>query len=156
MAVSHQPTLTPMSVDTGADRIPKVAESSNSSRPSSCVVPNPPPQDTLLSRAREMWAQVGKHEWVSKQHVEPLDQDGKSVLLDWLECVDDHGKSWKCGVPLDHPDTWCEHAPITRVHRAVAHVRMHLGLRPYPCGGLCGTSDWCVMGGNSTARPLFC
>jgi hypothetical protein len=134
-----------MSLYSAADRLSKAVESGDSLLRGSSAIPNLDAEDTVLLHALKTWSQVAKQEWVTKQQEEPLDQDGKSVLLDWLKCVDDVGKSWKCIVPLGHSGAWCEHVPINRVHRAIAHVRMHLGLRPYPCGGLCGTVDWYVV-----------
>jgi len=144
-APTHRPSSTPMSLNNAADRLSKPAESGDSSIQGPAAIPNLDAENTVLFHALERWAQVTTQEWVAKQQVEPLDQTGKSVLLDWLKGADDMGKSWKCVVPLGHSTTWCEHAPINRVHRAIAHVRMHLELRPYPCGGLCGMSDWCVL-----------
>ena len=131
-----------MSLYNAADRLSGAVKSSDSSFRRSFEAPNLGADDTVLFRTRETWAEVTRQEWVAKQQVEPLDREGKSVLLEWLKCLDDEGKSWKCIAPLGHPKAWCEHAPINRVHRALAHVRNHLGVRPYPCGGLCGTSEW--------------
>lgn len=145
-----------MSLPSTTNPISKAAESSDYSLQGPSVVPNLCAEDKILFHARETWAQLTKQEWVINQQVEPFDQDGKSVLLNWLKYVDDNRKSWKCIAPLDDPKGWCEHTPINRVHRAIAHVRTHLGIRPYACGGLCGTSNWCVTWVLPMPLRLFC
>jgi hypothetical protein len=101
-------------------------------------------EDRNLERDRESWNQLLKQSWVRRQELEPLRASGESILLDWLDGFET-GKLWTCAVPLDQPQTRCEHAPFNRMHRAMAHIRMHLGLRPYACGGRCRMSGWYVL-----------
>jgi hypothetical protein len=103
-----------------------------------------------LEQDRKAWNHVLKRPWVLRQEVEPLRSNGESILLDWLDSAET-GKLWTCAVPLESPQTRCEHAPFNRIHRAIAHIRVHLGVRPYVCGGKCRISGWYVP----AARPLL-
>ena len=98
-----------------------------------------------LEQDRESWNQLLEQLWVLRQGVEPRGPSGESTLLDWLDSAETgKGKMWTCAVPLDPPQTRCEHAAFNRIHRAIAHIRVHLGVRPYPCGGKCGMASWYV------------
>lgn len=100
-------------------------------------------EDRNLEQDRRAWNRLLKQAWVLRQGVEPRRPSGESVLLDWLDCAET-GKLWICAVPLDSPLTRCEHAAFNRIHRALAHIRGHLGVRPYACGGKCRVSGWYV------------
>jgi len=100
-------------------------------------------KDRNLEQDRELWRRLLKQPWVLKQEIEPRKSNGESVLLDWLDGVET-GKLWTCAVPLDSPQTRCEHAAFNRIHRALAHIRGHLEVRPYACGGRCRMSGWYV------------
>lgn len=100
-------------------------------------------EDRNLEQDRKLWQQLLKQPWVPKQEVEPRRPDGESILLDWLDSVET-GKLWTCAVPLDPPQTRCEHAAFNRIHRALAHIRGHVGVRPYACGGKCRMLGWYV------------
>jgi len=101
-------------------------------------------EDRDLEKVHKSWNQLLKQPWVRKQEVEPRKPSGESILLDWLE-VAETGKLWTCAVPLDPPQTRCEHAAFNRIHRALAHIRGHLGVRPYACGGRCRMKGWYVL-----------
>lgn len=101
-------------------------------------------EDRNLEQDCELWQQLLRQRWVLRQEVEPRRSDGESILLDWLD-VSETGKLWTCAVPLDPPQTRCEHAEFNRIHRALAHIRGHLGVRPYACGGRCQMAGWYVL-----------
>ena len=70
-----------------------------------------------------------------------MPHEAKSVLAQWLNEVNDE-TAWKCSVPLDDEESWCLHPHFKRFDRALAHVRNHLGLKPFPCEGRCERGDW--------------
>jgi hypothetical protein len=72
-----------------------------------------------------------------------MPHNGKSVLFRWLD-EDEAGTSWTCCVPLNNEGLGCGHAPFKRPDRALAHVRQHLDLKPFPCEGKCGNEGWYV------------
>jgi len=79
--------------------------------------------------------------WYLNQEEEPLNHSGQSILYRWLNLLEtEQKKEWGCCVPLEE-EKWCEYTNI-RQDRAITHVRTHLGLKPYPCEGRCGNSDW--------------
>ena len=93
---------------------------------------------------RENWKINAESDWFKNQELEPLYPfNGKSILIQWLKEVDE-GIGWVCCVPLDSEQSWCDHGPFNRFDRAVAHVRKHLGLRPFRCRGECGWFEWYV------------
>ena len=88
-----------------------------------------------------------KENWYINQEVEPNAWNGKSIFLQWLDKFElDGRKYWKCCVPLDQPEIWCDHKPFLRVDRAITHIRAHLAHKPYPCGGRpnCKQEGWYV------------
>ena len=113
------------------------------------VLPTPPPvvpnQNTpqqSWEADREMWEAYADLDWFKKQDIEPnYPHNGKSILLQWLK-EDDKGMSWTCRAPLDSKAHWCGHGPFKRLDRAIAHVRKHLRLKPFPCQGDCGIEGW--------------
>jgi hypothetical protein len=115
------------------------------------TLPNAPPvlgtANTLLeswTADRKAWEAYEEEDWFMRQIFEPLlPHNGRSILIRWLKDVVE-GKSWTCCVPLDVEESWCDHGPFTRLDRAVAHVRRHLDLKPFPCGGQCGNEEWYV------------
>jgi hypothetical protein len=83
-------------------------------------------------------------EWFKDHNVEPnMPHNGRSILIQWLD-EDDEGISWTCCVPLESEASWCGNGPFRRMDRALAHVREHIGLKPFPCKGRCGTEGWYV------------
>ena len=93
---------------------------------------------------RKNWKLNTELDWFKKQEIEPLYPfNGKSILTQWLKEVNE-GIGWVCSVPLDSEQRWCDHGPFNRLDRAVAHVRKHLNLRPFRCGGECGWVEWYV------------
>jgi len=94
---------------------------------------------------RKMWGAYAKMDWFKNQELEPImPHNSTSILAQWLNEVDE-GKVWECRVPSDTAKTWCDHKPLKRFDRALAHVRTHLGLKPFPCEGRCETDGWYVM-----------
>jgi len=86
--------------------------------------------------------------WYINKDVEPNLWNGKSMLIRWLnEVGTDGNKDLECRVPLDRADNWCG-KPFSRLNRAIAHVRTHLGHEPYLCGGYpnCRQEGWYVRG----------
>ena len=93
---------------------------------------------------RKIWKTYAELDWFKNQELEPyMPHNGKSILIQWLDEVDE-GISWMCCAPLDSDKSWCGHGPFKRLDRAVAHVRKHLDLRPFRCGGDCGRAGWYV------------
>ena len=93
---------------------------------------------------RKNWKTNTELDWFKNQELEPLYPfNGKSILTQWLKEVDE-GIGWVCVVPLDSEQSWCDHEPYNRLDRALAHVRKHLDLRPFRCGGECGWVEWYV------------
>jgi len=90
---------------------------------------------------REEWKALLREMWYLQQEEEPSIYSGKSVLIRWLDNFKPEGETgWTCCVPLEN-ETWCGRR-INHLDRAIAHVRGHLGLRPYPCEGQCGKEIW--------------
>ncbi len=91
---------------------------------------------------RKAWKEHAEEDWFTGQSEEPyLPHNGKSILVRWLN---DEGQGWTCCVPLDVEGRWCDHKPFGRIDRALAHVRKHLNLKPFPCEEHCGTEGWYV------------
>ena len=72
--------------------------------------------------------------WFQKNETEPDNDSKRSILSPFLQ-RSEKGNSYKCrfnscGKSFDRQD------------RALGHVRMHTGYRPFQCGGRCGASDW--------------
>ena len=74
-------------------------------------------------------------DWYINKEVEPT-WNGKSVLVQWLNEVEKDGSMHlECCVPLvDQAEGWCRQR-LPRLDRGIAHVRNHLGHKPYVCGG---------------------
>jgi hypothetical protein len=90
---------------------------------------------------REAWEALSQEKWYLNQEEEPLNHSGKSILVRWVNCLETvEGPCWRCRVPMKI-EGWCPKT-FTRIDRAIAHVRNHLGLKPYPCEGLCGQHNW--------------
>lgn len=102
-------------------------------------------QNTVLESwmaDREMWKEYEEFDWVIGQKVEPyMPHNGRSILVRWLN---DEGQSWTCCVPTNVEGRWCDHKPFGRPDRAIAHVRKHLNLKPFPCERRCGNEEWYV------------
>ena len=119
--------------------------------PAFLVLVGPPPivpnENTLEEKwevDRKNWKIYTDLDWFKKQELEPyMPHNGKSILIQWLNEVEE-GNSWVCCAPLDRQETWCGHGPFKRLDRAIAHVRKHLGLKPFCCGGGCGRAEWYV------------
>ena len=119
-----------------------------SSSPGVPVLHGPPPkvpnQNTPQEKweaARGMWKAYEKLVWFLNQDLEPnMPNEKKSILSQWLNEVEGE-TAWKCVVPLDDEATWCRHPHLRRLDRALAHVRSHLGLKPFPCEGRCERND---------------
>ena len=91
--------------------------------------------------ARKMWMAYEECHWFKNQELEPnMPHEAKSVLAQWLNQVD--VTVWQCVVPLDTEEAWCHHPHLKRFDRALAHVRSHLGLKPFRCDGKCGMNTW--------------
>lgn len=90
---------------------------------------------------RKDWDALSQEPWYLNQVEEPGDNVGKSILARWLAPLEAKDqKGWRCCVPLDG-ETWCKQT-ITRIDRAIVHVRVHLDLKPYPCEGGCNKPNW--------------
>ena len=93
---------------------------------------------------RKVWKAYADLGWFKNQEIEPyMPNNGKSILVRWLN-EDDKGISWTCCAPLDNEEHGCGHEPFRRLDRAIAHVRGHLGLEPFPCKEGCGNEGWYV------------
>ena len=76
-------------------------------------------------------------EWSALRTVEPKDQNGHSVLMEW---VDRRNNIFYCKVPT--PNGRCR-VYNAKKDRILSHVRKdHLNFRPFCCYGVCGTPDW--------------
>ena len=88
--------------------------------------------------------EYNESDWFKNQDIEPLmPNNGRSIFVRWLDGVGE-GQSWTCRVPLNVEGSWCDHKPFGRPDRAIAHVRKHLDLKPFPCAGRCGNEEWYV------------
>lgn len=97
---------------------------------------------------RASFEALKQENWYINKDVEPIIWNGKSMLIRWLNEVETDGnKHLECRVPLERADNWCCKR-FTRLNRAIAHVRMHLGHEPYLCGGYpnCRQEGWYVRG----------
>jgi len=91
---------------------------------------------------RKLWKAYYEFDWCKNQVIEPFMDNGKSVLVRWLDEAGEN-KGWTCCVPLDPEAKWCIH-PFRRLDRALAHIREHLDFKPYPCEGKCRNEEWYV------------
>lgn len=96
---------------------------------------------------RALFEALKREDWYINKEVEPDTWNGKSILTQWLNEVEKDGsKHLECCVPIvDRADHWCR-KPFPRLDRAIAHVRNHLGHKPYECGGYpnCKQEGWYV------------
>ena len=77
-------------------------------------------------------------QWSVMGAVEPKDQSGQSVLMEWVERRP--GNAFYCKVPT--PNGRCR-TFNTKKDRILSHIRKdHLNFRPYCCRGVCGTPNW--------------
>ena len=87
------------------------------------------------------WEGLFQERWYLNQELEPLNHLGRSILCQWLNNSKiERREGWSCCVPLEE-DVWCTQANLS-LDRALAHVRGHLGLKPFPCEGMCGSQYW--------------
>jgi len=71
--------------------------------------------------------------WFQKNEKEPEHDMKRSILSPFLQ-RSERGNSYKCRFDF------CSKS-FDRQDRALGHVRMHIGHRPFQCGGRCGASD---------------
>jgi len=74
--------------------------------------------------------------WFQNNEREPEDGPKRSILSPFLQ-RSEKGNSYKCLFDF------CPKS-FDRQDRALGHVRMHLGHRPFQCVGRCGASEWYV------------
>jgi hypothetical protein len=105
------------------------------------IVPTEASLEERWTKNHEEWSALSQETWYLNQELEPLNHSGHSILDLWLNSFETkERKWWQCRVPLSE-GTWCT-KEINRKDRAIIHVRGHLGLNPFPCGGKCGNIDW--------------
>ena len=76
-------------------------------------------------------------QWSALGIAEPNDQNGQSVLMEWVERRTD---AFYCKVPT--PDGRCK-VYNAKKDRILSHVRKdHLNFRPFLCRATCGTPHW--------------
>lgn len=86
-----------------------------------------------------LWEQTraAAMQWTALGTVEPNDQNGQSVLMEWVERRPD---AFYCKVPT--PKGRCR-TYNAKKDRILSHVRKdHLNFRPFRCRGVCGTPHW--------------
>ncbi|KAG8755141.1 hypothetical protein FRC14_004315 [Serendipita sp. 396] len=106
-------------------------------------------------------------DWVVRNGPEPRDGCGQSLLMGFLSVSDNHGRNsgkkgksqhqkgiiWESrrerenGLVQKKQSTYiCQFRDcgkkLERKDRALSHVRMHLGYRPFVCSGACGVGGW--------------
>jgi len=127
-----------------------IQNSDRSALPVVLILPHAPPilenqnkpEDSWRADLKS-WKEYHESDWFKDQVIEPdLPHNGKSILVRWLKEVGE-GKGWTCCVPLDGEGNRCIR-PFGRPDRALAHVREHLDLKPFPCKGTCRTKGWYV------------
>jgi hypothetical protein len=74
--------------------------------------------------------------WFQNNEKEPEHGSKRSILSPFLQ-RSETGNSYKCRFDF------CTKS-FDRQDRALGHVRMHLGHRPFQCGGRCGALEWYV------------
>jgi hypothetical protein len=90
---------------------------------------------------REAWKALSQEMWYLNQEEEPSTTSGKSILVRWLSFLErKEGHCWQCCVPMQ-VEGWCLRTfPGSRTtDQVLEHIRDHLGLKPYPCEGACGS-----------------
>jgi len=76
-------------------------------------------------------------QWSALGTVEPKDQKGQSVLMEWVER---RINTFHCKVPT--PNGRCR-IYNAKKDRILSHLRKdHLNFRPFCCRGVCGTPHW--------------
>ena len=115
------------------------------------AVPIVPSQNTIHERWEIDCAgfeALKRENWYINKKIEPDTWDRKSILTQWLLEIEGGGsKNLECRVPLmDQAGHWC-HKRFSRPDRAIAHVRTHLGHKPYLCEGYpnCKQEGWYVI-----------
>ena len=86
-----------------------------------------------------LWSQTcaAAAQWSALGIVEPNDQSGQSVLMEW---VDRQADAFYCKVPTLNGRCRVYNSKKDRI---LSHVRKdHLNFRPFRCRGLCGTTHW--------------
>lgn len=68
-----------------------------------------------------------------------FDSSGKSILAQWL--LNLGGQTYACQVPMPGGNGDICGVTKGRLDRALVHVRSHLDLKPFVCGGQC-SKDW--------------
>jgi len=83
--------------------------------------------------------------WLRNNDPEPGDGQNKSILLGFLKAEDPNNPLTclfdDCGKNFYEQD------------RALGHVRMHLGHKPYPCNGQCQDINWYALPLHMLPRP---
>ena len=103
--------------------------------------PNIPGASTTARDANSptLWDQTcaAAVQWSALGMVEPNDQNGQSVLMEWIERRPD---AFYCKAPTSSGR--CK-VYNTKKDRILSHVRKdHLNFRPFRCRGVCGTPNW--------------
>ncbi|KAG8756336.1 hypothetical protein FRC14_003157 [Serendipita sp. 396] len=124
----------------------------------------PPPSPPLCddSHHQRHLLTLATADWVVRNEPEPRDRYGQSLLLRFLSVSDSQsGKMGKASRKQKHLETGREREQgsmqkkqstyvcqfrncgkrLERKDRALSHVRMHLGHRPFVCKGACGVSQ---------------
>ena len=96
----------------------------------------------------ERWQAIREAPWVLANQLEPLNHNGRPILMDWLEDIsppNSKERAWMCQVPSMVDITQRCEETFPQRERGLTHIRSkHLNLRPFLCGGGgdCGTPDW--------------
>jgi hypothetical protein len=85
---------------------------------------------------RQLLTRVVTSSWFQNNEKEPEIGSKRSILSPFLQ-RSERGNSYRCLFDF------CTKS-FDRQDRALGHVRMHLGHRPFQCGGRCGASEWYV------------
>jgi hypothetical protein len=76
-------------------------------------------------------------QWTALGIVEPNDQNGQSVLMEWVER---RPNAFYCKVPTSSGRCKAYNAKRDRI---LSHIRKdHLNFRPFRCRGACGIPNW--------------
>ena len=110
--------------------------------------PIPIPAVSVAETPIERWQAILEAPWRLAHEQEPLDQNRRPILMDWLKDVsslDSKERTWMCQVPCAMDSTQLCGEKFPRWDRGLTHIRSkHLSLRPFPCGGngSCKIPNW--------------
>ena len=131
--------------------LPQTQEANRPALP--CPLSSLPSKSTVLRFTHptppfERWQAILDAPWVLANQLEPLNHNGRPILMDWLEDIsppNSKERAWVCQVPSMVDITQRCEETFPQWERGLTHIRSnHLNLRPFLCGGGgdCGTPNW--------------